>query len=82
MMSKFIIYEYEGGETVFIQRDQISSFHPQYVRKNCYRVSATVGKESFIIKQTDSLEEAKAWVLGQIDLIEGAKNEVVAKPKA
>lgn len=71
-MSNFLIFEEESGEIVFIRRDTITSLKPSYVRKFCYRILATVGKESYVIHESASLQEAKDWCLEQIRLIDGA----------
>lgn len=74
-MSNFLIFEEESGEIVFIRRDTITSLKPSYVRKFCYRILATVGKESYVIHESASLSEAKEWCLEQIKLIDGASGD-------
>lgn len=69
-MSKFITYEYESGEIVFIDRNAISSFRPMYTHPGKYRILVTVGKESFVIKDCLTIEEAKNWINEQIAYIE------------
>jgi hypothetical protein len=79
-MSKFITYEHGSGEIVFVRRDKISSFRPQYIRANLYRIFVSVDGQSFVIKDCDSLELAKLWIGEQINLVEsdgrvtGSKN--------
>lgn len=73
-MSNFLIFEEESGEIVFIRREAVTSLKPSYVRKFCYRILATVGKESYVIHESASLQEAKDWCLEQIRLIDGAGN--------
>lgn len=65
-MSKFITYEYDSGEIVFIKRAEIGSFHPVYNHPKGYNVYVTVGKETYVIHKAETLEDAKAWIEDQI----------------
>jgi len=69
-LSKFITYEYESGEIVFIKRDSISSFHPVYTHPSKYRIFVTVGKETYVIKDCATIEDAKDYIYEQIAIIE------------
>lgn len=77
-MSKFIVYEHNGGETIFIDRASISSFHPKYVDKNLYRVYVTVGNQTYPVVNVTTLDEAKSWIAEQIEIIEGISKKVKA----
>lgn len=65
-LGDFIVYEYEGGEIVFVDLKAITSFHPKYVRQNCYRVHVTFDSKEACLSQHDSLAQAKAWCVEQI----------------
>ncbi len=69
-MSKFITYEYDSGEIVFIRRADISSFRPVYTHPGKYRVFVTVGKETFVVQDCNTIEDAKDWIREQIAIIE------------
>lgn len=69
-MSNFITYTHENGEVVFVRRSEITSFHPRYVRQFCYRIYVTVGKETYVVHESPSIEEAKRWVEDQISIID------------
>lgn len=73
-MSSFLTFEEESGEIVFIRRDAVTSFKPSYAGVFKYRVLATVGKESYVIHQCTSKEEAIKWCFEQIRLIDGGGN--------
>lgn len=69
-VSDFIVYENDSSEIAYVRRSSITSFAPRYVRKNCFRVLVTVGKETFSIYQAESVEAAKNWIHEQIAIIE------------
>lgn len=74
-MNNFLTFEESSGEIVFIRRDAITSFKPEYTGTFKYRVTATVGKESYVIHQCTSKEEAVEWCHEQIRLIDEGSTE-------
>lgn len=80
-MNQFLIYEHNSGEVIFIKRDAITSFAPKYISPRKYTVMVTVAKESYPIKDAESMEDAKAWIMEQISQIESVGSEPTRKPK-
>lgn len=85
-MNNFLVFTHDSGEIIFMKRDAITAFHPKYVHTQGYIIYASDGAVEKPIHKTKDLEEAKAWIMEQIELIEGlpidAIGEGILSPRA